>query len=97
MKRIVCMAFALFFLWNLPCAAENYVLVGQMRSEIRYELEQRVTRSPGTQKLVLSFVVPPTFESPTYRQEIHGFELAFSPQPKEKKRSQDNRWRATRS
>ncbi len=91
MRRIVCLACALFFLWNFPCAAENYVLVGQMGSEIRYELEQRVTRSPGTQELVLSFVVPPTFESPTYRQEIHGFDLAFSPQPKDKKRSQDNR------
>jgi hypothetical protein len=91
MRRIVCMAFALFFLWDFPCGAENYVLVGQMGSEIRYELEQRVRRSPGTEKLVLSFVVPPTFESPTYRQEIHGFDLAFSPQPKDKKRSQDNR------
>jgi len=91
MRRIVCIAFALFFLWNFPCAAENYVLVGQMGSEIRYELEQRVRRNPGTEKLVLSFVVPPTFESPTYRQEIHGFDLAFSPQPKNKKRSQDNR------
>lgn len=91
MRRIVCLACALFFLWNFPCAAENYVLVGQMGSEIRYELEQRVTRNPGTQKLVLSFVVPPTFESPTYRQEIHGFDLAFSPQPKDKKRSQDKR------
>ena len=91
MRRIVCMAFALFFLWTLPCGAENYVLVGQMGSEIRYELEQRVTRSPGTQKLVLSFVVPPSFESPTYRQQIQGFDLVFSPQPKDKKRSQDNR------
>ena len=91
MRRIVCMALALFFLWNFPCGAENYVLVGQMESEVRYELEQRVTRSPGTQKLVLSFVVPPSFESPTYRQKIHGFDLVFSPQPKDKKRSQDNR------
>ena len=91
MRRILCMAFALCFLWNFPCAAENYVLVGQMGSEVRYELEQRVTRSPGTQKLVLSFVVPPSFESPTYRQQIHGFDLVFSPQPKDKKRSQDNR------
>ncbi len=91
MRRSVCMSLALFFLWNFPCAAENYVLVGQMGSEVRYELEQRVTRSPGTQKLVLSFVVPPTFESPTYRQEIHGFDLIFSPQPKNKKRSQDKR------
>ena len=84
MRRIVCMAFALLLLWSFPCGAENYVLVGQMGSEVRYELEQRVTRSPGTQKLVLSFVVPPSFESPTYRQEIHGFDLAFSPQPKDK-------------
>ena len=91
MRRIVCMALALFFLWNFPCGAENYVIVGQMGSEVRYELEQRVTRSPGTQKLVLSFVVPPSFESPTYRQKIHGFDLVFSPQPKDKKRSQDNR------
>ena len=91
MRRIVCLACALFFLLNFPCGAENYVLVGQMGSEIRYELEQRVRRNPGTQKLVLSFVVPPTFESPTYRQEIHDFDLAFSPQPKDKKRSRDKR------
>ena len=91
MRRILCMAFALLFLWNFPCGAENYVLVGHMGSEVRYELEQRVSRSPGTQKLVLSFVVPPSFESPTYRQQIHGFDLVFSPQPKDKKRSRDNR------
>ena len=53
--------------------AENYVLTGQMGSEIRYELQQRITRGSDTEKVELRFVVPQTFESPTYRQEVHEF------------------------
>ena len=91
MKKIVLLLIVLFLVPGFPCFAENYVLEGQMGSEINYELQQQVKRAPGTRKLVLSFVVPPTFDSPTYQQQIHGFKLAFSPKPKKEKKSKDER------
>jgi hypothetical protein len=91
MKKIFFLLLILFFVLESSCLAENYVLKGQMGSDIVYELQQQVKNGPGTRKLVLSFVVPPTFTSPTYNQEIHGFKLAFSPQPNEKKKSGDQR------
>ena len=91
MKKICFLLLVLLFISGAPCLAENYVLEGQMGSDIVYELQQQVKNGPGTRKLVLSFVVPPTFTSPTYNQEIHGFKLEFSPQPNEKKQSGDQR------
>ncbi len=91
MKKIVFKLLFLLIVSSVPCLAENYVLVGQMGSEIRYELRQQVKRGPGTKKMVLSFVVPRTFDSPTYRQEVHGFQLTFSPKPKDEKRTEDKR------
>jgi len=91
MKKIFLLFFILFFVPEASCLAENYVLEGQMGSDIVYELQQQVKNGPGTRTLVLSFVVPPTFTSPTYNQEIHGFKLSFSPQPKEEKQSGDQR------
>jgi hypothetical protein len=91
MKKIVLLLFVLFLVPGIPCLAENYVLEGQMGSDIVYELQQQVKKGPGTRKLVLSFVVPPTFVSPTYNQEIRGFKLAFSPNPSDEKRSEDQR------
>jgi transglutaminase-like putative cysteine protease len=67
------------------------VLMGQMGSEIRYELQQRITRGSGTEKVELRLVVPQTFESPTYRQEVREFQVRLSPQPREKKETQDER------
>jgi len=91
MKKIVLLLIFLFLDHGVPCYAENYVLVGQMGSEITYELQQQVKRGPGTKKLVLSFVVPPSFDSPTYRQEIRGFKLTFSPKPTAEQRTEDKR------
>ena len=92
MKKIqVLLLIVLLFVPSVPCLAENYVLVGQMGSEITYELQQQVKRGPGTKKLVLSFVVPPSFDSPTYHQEIHGFKFMFSPKPNAEERTQDKR------
>ena len=69
-KPIIAISFLILF-FNSPCLAENYVLVGQMGSEIRYELQQRITGGLDAQKVELRFVIPQTFESPTYRQEVH--------------------------
>jgi hypothetical protein len=78
-------------LWSRVCLAENYVLEGQMGSQINYELQQQVARGPGTQKLVLTFVVPETFTSPTYHQEIARFQLNFSPEPEQRGETRDKR------
>jgi len=91
MKKILLLLLVLFLVPGLPCLAENYVLEGQMGSDIIYELQQQVKKGPGTRKLVLSFVVPPSFVSPTYNQQIRGFKLAFSPKPNEEKQSEDQR------
>ena len=91
MKKIFFLLIVLLLLPGPSCLAENYVLQGQMGSDIVYELQQQVKKGPGTRKLVLSFVVPPTFVSPTYNQQIRGFKLAFSPDPDEKKQSEDQR------
>lgn len=88
-RGINCVTFVFVFLWSLACLAENYVVVGQMQSQIRYELQQRVTRGSGTERLELHFVVPQSFDSPTYRQEVQNFKLDLSPSPLQKKKSRD--------
>jgi transglutaminase-like putative cysteine protease len=85
------MAILCLLFWSAHCLAENYVLVGQMGSEIRYELQQRVTRASETEKVEIRFVVPQSFESPTYRQEVSSFQIKLSPQPQQKKESRDKR------
>lgn len=62
-----------------------------MGANIRYELQEQVTAGTGIKKMVLSFVKPQTFESPTYRQEIKDFKLVFSPEPQERKTHTDSR------
>ncbi len=58
MRRLICMTVLCFMFWSVHCLAENYVLVEQMGSEIRYELQQRVTRGSDTDRVELCFVVP---------------------------------------
>ncbi|MDP2725399.1 MAG: transglutaminase-like domain-containing protein, partial [Syntrophales bacterium] len=74
-----------------PVMAENYTVKGDMTSTIRYELQQQVTAGEGMKQMSLSFVVPQTFQSPTYVQEIKDFNLLFKPEPQEKKTSADAR------
>jgi hypothetical protein len=57
MKKIFFLLLGVFLVPGLPCLAENYVLEGQMGSDIVYELQQQVKKGPGTRKLVLRFVV----------------------------------------
>ena len=71
--------------------AENYTVKGEMVSTIRYELQHQVTPGDGMKQMSLSFVVPQTFESPTYSQEISDFDLVLKPEPQEKKSSTDAR------
>lgn len=72
-------------------AAENYTVEGEMGSQIRFEIAKSVTTVAGVTKLTLSFVVPPTFQSPTYNQEIRGFGMTFSPRPQDEKKKVNER------
>ncbi|HLA29233.1 MAG TPA: transglutaminase-like domain-containing protein [Syntrophales bacterium] len=74
-----------------PVMAENFTVKGDMTSTVRYELQQQVTAGDGMKQMSLSFVVPQTFQSPTYVQEIKDFNLLLKPEPQEKKTSADAR------
>ena len=91
MKKLVAAIFAMTLLWPVLSLAENYTVKGDMGSSIRYELQEQITAGGGIQKMVLSFVVPQSFQSPTSRQEIKEFGLAFSPEPQDKKNTTDGR------
>lgn len=91
--RVLLGALVLVFVsvWSCPSIAENYTVNGNMDSNIYYELQEQVTGGDGVRRMVLSFVVPQSFQSPTFRQEIKEFKLTFSPQPQDKKTHTDSR------
>lgn len=91
MKKIIWMIIAFFLFIPLSTLAENITVQGNMGSAIRYELREQVTTTDGIRKLDLSFVIPQSFQSATYQQSISNFELIFSPEPQEKKKSIDQR------
>ena len=91
MKKLFAAIFSITLLWPALSPAENYTVKGDMGSSIRYELQEQVTAGGGIQKMVLSFVVPQSFQSPTSSQEIKEFGLAFSPEPQDKKNTTDGR------
>jgi transglutaminase-like putative cysteine protease len=91
MKNLLAAIFGITLLWPVLSPAENYTVKGDMGSSIRYELQEQVTAGGGIQKMVLSFVVPQSFQSPTSSQEIKEFGLAFSPEPQDKKNTTDGR------
>jgi hypothetical protein len=78
-----------------PCFAENFVVKGDMNSAIHYELQQQITAGDAMRKLSLSFVLPQSFESPTYGQQITNLKISFSPEAEERKTSTDVRGNST--
>ena len=91
MKKLLGVLLCVALSWPSLSLAENYTVKGDMGSNIRYELQEQVTAGGGIQKMVLSFVVPQTFQSPTSYQKITEFGLAFSPEPQERKSNTDGR------
>ncbi|MCX7982916.1 MAG: transglutaminase-like domain-containing protein [Syntrophales bacterium] len=71
--------------------AENYTLNGNMDSVLRYELKQQITAPDGVRRLEASFVIPQSFNSPTYGQEVKGCNFSFSPEPQERNTTTDKR------
>ncbi|MDZ7268349.1 MAG: hypothetical protein ONB48_11515 [candidate division KSB1 bacterium] len=60
---------------------ENYTLSGSQTSRINYTLSQRLVPAPGINLLIISTVLPASFTSPTYNQEISNLNLQFHPPP----------------
>jgi len=79
------------FLWIEPVGAENYTVNGGMNSIIRYELTQHITVSPGVKKIDASFVIPQSFESPTYGQEVKDCRFSFRPEPQTRQTTTDKK------
>jgi hypothetical protein len=86
---------ALFSAWLAVVAthtqAENYVLSGKQNARIKYELTQRLVPMNGMKSLIISTVVPPTFKSPTYNQEISEVRFDFKPLPTNQEEKLDAR------
>jgi hypothetical protein len=92
MKKILRFIFMLVWVSIAgTCLAENFVVKGDMASTIRYELHHQITTGDAMRKLSLSFVVPQSFESPTYKQRITDFKVSFSPDPQDMSSSTDAR------
>lgn len=72
-------------------AGENYLLNGGQESRIEYRLSQRVRPVAGTKTLLLSFVVPQSFASPTFNQSVSDLALTFKPEPSSRQEEVDRR------
>jgi len=86
------------FLWGLSVSmvalsahGENYTLKGDMKSTLQYKLQQQITTPEGVKKLEASFVIPQSFDSPTYGQEIKSCRFTFQPEPQKKETITDKR------
>lgn len=90
-KRLGAAILGLVLLSAVPLQAENYTVRGGMGAEIRYELRETITSGDDVRKTTLSFVMPRSFESPTFRQEIRSADVSFAPQPDERNNSEDGR------
>ena len=90
-KKIGWLILGVVLLANGLGRAENVTVRGNMSSAIRYELQHQITAGDGMKTMSLSFVVPQTFQSPTYVQEIKDFNLVLKPEPQEKKTTTDGR------
>ena len=91
MKRKLGALLSVILLGAVPSWAENYTVRGDMGAEIRYELRETITASEGARQITLSFVLPRSFRSPTFRQEVRNVDLAFAPQPAERITREDGR------
>ena len=64
-----------------PAASENYSIRGDQSSQIDFQILQKIETMPGTSRLLLSFVAPASFTSPTYSQKIKNVDFNFDPPP----------------
>lgn len=81
----------LMILTAIPAQAEKFTVKGDMASTIHYELRHQITAGDSMKKLMLSFVEPESFDSPTYKQQITNFNVRLSPEAEEKTTTTDAR------
>ena len=81
----------MFISCTWPCLAENYLINGGQASQIDYKMTQEIVPSQGTRKLFVSYVVPQSFTSPSYNQNIETFDVAFSKNPNHRETKTDIR------
>lgn len=94
-KSLKAVLIALLMLASMPAWAENFTVKGDMASTIHYELQHQITAGDSMKKLMLSFVVPDSFDSPTYKQQITNFRITFTPEAQERKTTTDARGNKT--
>ncbi|RIK56353.1 hypothetical protein DCC62_30490, partial [candidate division KSB1 bacterium] len=70
---------------------ENYTLNGSQVSRINYTLSQRLVPAAGINSLIISTVIPASFNSPTYNQDIANLNLQFNPPPTQREEKLDSR------
>jgi hypothetical protein len=81
----------IFMVMTSSSLAENFTVKGDMVSTIHYELQHQITAGDAMKKLTLSFVIPQSFDSPTYKQQITNFKIKFSPEAQDSKTTTDDR------
>jgi len=70
-------------------SAENYLLNGGQQSRIKYSLVQKVEPTSQTVTVDLTFVIPQSFVSPTYNQQISDLNFNFTLDPVKKDERSD--------
>ena len=91
MKKVLSLMFLAIATLATPGFAENFIVKGDMTSTIHYELQHQITAGDAMSKLSLSFVLPQSFESPTYNQQITNLKISFTPDAQERTMSTDVR------
>ncbi len=86
----ILVSICLILMINLALA-ENYLVNGGQNSRLNYRLTQEIVPVPGMADLELSFVIPQTFQSPTYNQQIFDLKMDFQPKPSSQKEKIDQR------
>ncbi len=88
LKRIF---FITLFFGGTVLFAENYLINGGQESQINYLMVQKIEPARGTKKLLMSYVVPTSFGSPTYQQRISKYNIIFSERPNSRRDYIDDR------
>jgi transglutaminase-like putative cysteine protease len=84
-----CIFILLIVVLYINLAAENYLLNGGQKSNISYKLRQQIDPTPQTVTIDITFVMPKTFISPTYKQEIKDLNISFSLNPDDRQERED--------
>jgi hypothetical protein len=95
LKYLKAALIVLLLLAALPALAENFTVKGEMDSTIHYELQHQIVAGDSMKRLIMSFVEPSSFDSPTYSQKITNFKMTFRPDAQEKKTIRDARGNKT--